>query len=314
MSHVQHPIQVASRLTGLSAHVIRIWEQRYRAVEPMRTSTNRRLYSLADIERLRLLRGAIQAGHKIGQVAGLAADELRSIGNPAAVAMAASTRPDAADAGFGEAMREDCLAAIRALVGAALEDLLSQATAAMGAQGVLVRFIAPLVQSLGTQWREGRMTAAHEHFASALLRSFLARLAKPFGVSQGGPVLVTATPAGQVHEMGALLVGALAANCGWQVTHLGASLPALEIAGAARQTQARAVALSLVYPDDDAALPQELATLRRYLPAATALLAGGRAVSAYRPALAAADAILVDDLARFGPVLDGLRGAHGQRA
>ena len=43
------------------------------------------------------------------------------------------------------------------------------------------------------------------------------------------------------------LVGAAAANLGWHVTYLGASLPAAEIAGAARQNRARAVALSLVY-------------------------------------------------------------------
>jgi len=45
MNEAQHPIQLVARLTGLSAHVIRIWEQRYRAVEPQRTATKRRLYS-----------------------------------------------------------------------------------------------------------------------------------------------------------------------------------------------------------------------------------------------------------------------------
>jgi len=45
MNEAQYPIQLGARLTGLSAHVIRIWEQRYRAVEPQRTATKRRLYS-----------------------------------------------------------------------------------------------------------------------------------------------------------------------------------------------------------------------------------------------------------------------------
>ena len=56
MTEAQYPIQLVARLTGLSAHVIRIWEQRYRAVEPQRTATKRRLYSQRDIERLNLLR------------------------------------------------------------------------------------------------------------------------------------------------------------------------------------------------------------------------------------------------------------------
>ena len=76
MNEAHYPIQLVARLTGLSAHVIRIWEQRYRAVEPQRTATNRRLYSQRDIERLNLLRDLTQAGHSIGQVAQLPTDKL----------------------------------------------------------------------------------------------------------------------------------------------------------------------------------------------------------------------------------------------
>jgi hypothetical protein len=81
----------------------------------------------------------------------------------------------------------------------------------------------------------------------------------------------------------------------------------LEIAGAARQAGARAVALSLVYPEDDPALADELAALRRYLPAKTALIVGGRAINAYRPALATAGAIPIDDLSQLDSVLGNLR-------
>ena len=67
-----HPMKVVSLRTGLSPHVIRIWERRYKAVVPDRSSTNRRLYSEDDIERLSLLRRATNAGYAIGQIAGLA--------------------------------------------------------------------------------------------------------------------------------------------------------------------------------------------------------------------------------------------------
>jgi methylmalonyl-CoA mutase cobalamin-binding subunit len=119
-------------------------------------------------------------------------------------------------------------------------------------------------------------------------------------------VLVVATPSGQLHELGALLVGAAAANLGWHVTYLGASLPAAEIAGAARQNRARAVALSLVYPEDDPRLEGELSRLRELLPPEVALLAGGRAMPAYRAILARLGATLISDLRQLCAELDEL--------
>ena len=199
------------------------------------------------------------------------------------------------------------MAAIQSLDAHALDDALKRAATALGALGLLQRVVAPLAQTVGDLWREGTLTAAHEHFASAAIRVFLGNVARPFGAMDDAPVLVVATPAGQVHELGALLVGATAANLGWQVTYLGASLPAAEIAGAARQRRARAVALSLVYPEDDPRLEGELTRLRESLPAEVKLLAGGRAMPAYRDALEKVGALPMEDLAHLGSALDDLR-------
>jgi DNA-binding transcriptional MerR regulator/methylmalonyl-CoA mutase cobalamin-binding subunit len=306
MHDAHHPIQLAARLTGLSTHVIRIWEQRYQAVEPRRTAANHRLYSQNDIERLGLLRDLTHAGHNISQVARLSNDELRAL-SPNAPSLELQASRSATGTPAPNAWLDACMASVQSLDGRGLDDTLKRATTAMGTQGVLHRLVAPLTQTLGDLWREGKITTAHEHFATGHLRAFLANLARPFGGSDAAPALVVATPAGQLHELGALLVGALAANLGWNVTCLGASLPALEIAGAARQKRARAVALSLVYPEDDANLPGELTMLRESLPPETALLVGGRAVPAYRETLVGLGAIIVADLIQLGLALDDLR-------
>jgi methylmalonyl-CoA mutase cobalamin-binding subunit len=117
------------------------------------------------------------------------------------------------------------------------------------------------------------------------------------------------TPTGQLHELGARLVSAVAANLGWRVVYLGASLPAVEITGAAIQSRARAVALSLVFPDDDARLESELTRLRELLPPAISLIAGGRATPAYRQVLERIGAFQVNDLGAFAELLDQLRRA-----
>ncbi|HNQ87812.1 MAG TPA: MerR family transcriptional regulator [Verrucomicrobiota bacterium] len=306
MTEAHYPIHLAARLTGLSTHVLRIWEQRYRAVEPKRTPTNHRLYSQGDLDRLSLLRDVTRAGHSISQMARLSNEGLRALTASARGSKLEAPRWAAA-ASEADGLLEECVAAVQALDGRALEGVLERAATSLGAQGVLQRLAGPLAQAVGDLWREGRISAAHEHCATGHLRAFLAGLARPFGGREGAPVLVVATPAGQLHELGALLAGAMAANLGWQVTNLGASLPAAEIAGAARQKRARAVALSLVYPEDDASLPGELHMLREALPAETALLVGGRAMPAYRDVLGRVGAILAEDLVQLGLALDRLR-------
>jgi DNA-binding transcriptional MerR regulator/methylmalonyl-CoA mutase cobalamin-binding subunit len=306
MSASHYAIKAVVRRTGLSAHVLRIWEKRYGAVEPKRTATNRRLYSEEQIERLLLLRTITRAGQSIGFVASLPTGRLKEIADTAC--------PNPGPASVGGAsvsvhrpFLEDCLDAVRALDARALEQALSRAETELGAVGLLQRVAAPLAQALGSLWREGGITAAQEHFASVVLRTYLAQAARSFAPGANDPLLVVTTPAGQLHELGALLVAAMAANLGWRVTYLGASLPAPEIAGAARQSQARAVALSLVYPTDDPRLEGELTRLRALLPAEVPLLVGGQAAAAYRGLLGRIGALQAGDLGQLASALDKLR-------
>lgn len=302
---------VASR-TGLSPVLIRAWEQRYGAVSPNRSATKRRLYSEAEIERLRLLKRVTDAGYSIGQVARLPDNRLKELVRSSEVAVERGQLPQGVVAGeSAEAWLNEALLAIQALDALRLDQALKNASAVLGAQGVLVRMVAPLSETIGEWWREGKITAAHEHFGTGLMRDFLREMTKGYGGVEGGPRLIMATPAGQLHEMGALLAGAMAANLGWRVTQLGASLPAAEIAGVARQQEARAVALSIVYPEDDTGLGRELELLREILPEEISIIAGGRAVRGYRAVLRKIGAVVVEDLGKFGQALEEMRrGLH----
>jgi methanogenic corrinoid protein MtbC1 len=207
---------------------------------------------------------------------------------------------------------DESVLAIRDFDHQRLEQTLKEAAGFLGVQGVLQRVLAPLAERVGDLWRKGEITAAHEHFGTNIIRRFLDEISSPFPSSESGPVLVVATPAGQLHEMGALMAGALAANLGWRVTHLGASLPAVEIAGAARQKKARAVAMSLIYPGDDPSVADEIRMLRSSLPSECAIIAGGRAMEGYREVLETTGALMVENLPGLGIVLDRLRqGGRG---
>ena len=308
MDNLLHSIDAVAQRTGLSAHVIRIWEKRYRAVEPARTATNRRQYSEDEIERLTLLRDLTRAGQSIGYVAKLSTDQLRTLAVGTRTA-ANHPRPEPVVSGAESpsVLLDRALSAVKAMDAGSLDGVLKQAAVTLGTQGMLHRVAAPLAQRLGDLWRDGHITAAHEHFATAVLRAHLAQTSAMYAPSGREPVLIVTTPTAQLHEIGAMLVSAVAANLGWRVIYLGASLPAAEITGAAIEHRARAVALSIVFPDDDPLLEQELITLRGLLPSEVSVIAGGRAATAYRSALERIGAFQISDLSTFANLLDQLR-------
>lgn len=291
-------MNAVSKRTGLSPHVIRVWERRYRAVQPMRSDGNRRVYSEEDIARLILFRQLTEAGHRISDLARYSTAELETL-----QARNVQAAPDESDQ---KPVREAILA-VKNLDRAALEESLRRGAVAFGAHGLLERVVAPLTERIGELWRRGELTAAHEHFASAAIRQFLGSPERAFVPGANAPDLIVTTPAGQIHELGAVIVAAAAADLGWHVTYLGPSLPPEEIAAAAAQNRSRAVALSIVYPEDDSRLPGELLKLRALLPAGTALLAGGRAAPAYSSSLSQIGAVQPASLAEFCSKLDELR-------
>jgi MerR family transcriptional regulator, light-induced transcriptional regulator len=307
MTTSHHSMKTVARLTGLSPHLIRIWEKRYNAVSPRRTASNRRCYSDDEVERLNLLRQATAVGHSIGNIATLPLERLKAL-----VAKAELSQPDLSPTGRSpaspaQAFHDSCVAAVKRFDAHLLNETLQKAVVALGHQGLLRQVIGPLAQTIGELWRTGVATAAHEHFLTAQTKIFVGLLTGRFAFPANAPRLVVATPVGQLHELGAVIVSDTAAQIGWRPIYLGPNLPAAEIAGAAIRNEAAAIALSIVYPEDDPDLPQELTNLRRFLPNEIKVLVGGRAAAAYTETLSRIGALLAKDIDEFSNQLDALR-------
>lgn len=292
------PIQVAARRSGLSTDLVRAWERRYGAVRPARDRRNRRIYSERDVERLRLLRRAIDAGHRIGDLAGRPTAALAALVDEAP----GGTPPPA---GLAAALE-----AVQCFDGAALRGALDGAARSLGVPAVLDGFVTPLLVEIGNRWQRGELRAAHEHAATETVREFLAPLLRTASMGDDGPRIVVATPAGQLHDMGALTVAIYAAVDGWQVTFLGRSSPAAEIACAAASTGACAVALSQARVVDDSHLREEMTALRRMLHPHIPILVGGPGALRQRATLRQAGARVLDDIRSYRVELDGIRGGR----
>ena len=273
----EHPIGVASERTGISPHVLRVWERRYRAIEPTRTDGGRRLYSDADIERLRLMALATAAGRGISQVANLPTKELarlvrddeearRQLGTTRRARTSGTTASDDVAAARARA---------RALDAVGLERVLRRSAALVGAGAFIDTVATPLLKEIGEQRNAGELAPGEEQLVLVALRRVIEGIVPVLIVSGDAPNLLVATPVGDRHEIEAVMATAGAAIEGWRVTYLGPGVPVSEIAVAAASTSARAVSVTVPRAGNNDLLLQELRALRGRLAARVPLLAGG---------------------------------------
>ena len=233
-----YPMRVVSRLTGLTADTIRVWERRYKAVDPERTGGNKRRYSDEQVRRLVLLRRATELGHSIGQVAKLADEDLKRIigdlGND-------TERP----ASLYESIVEDYLDAICAYDVQEAESILSRTAAIIPPMELTLEVIVPLMRRIGEAWSSRELGISHEHIISGQLRSLLGTLMRQTEPNAGAARVIVATPPAHLHEFGAIIGAFIAASRGLEPIYLGADMPFEEIEQAATHSGAGLVLLSI---------------------------------------------------------------------
>lgn len=288
---------VVVQRTGLTSHAIRAWERRYGAVEPSRTEGGQRLYTDAQVLRLRLLKRATDGGRSISNVADLSTEELASlIGEDAGADNGSGASYERA--GFLEASLE----AAERLDAQALREELMRAVVSLSAPVFVTRVVGPLLARVGELWEEGAMRPAQEHVVSTAVRQVLDWLLGRYEASADAPLMVVGTPEGELHEFGAMLAAVVAADAGWRVLYLGPSLPAEEIAAAADQSGATVVAVSVVdgESEDQDRAAEELERLRSSLPDGVLLVVGGRRSASVVPR----GMTVVEDLGSLRQVLE----------
>jgi DNA-binding transcriptional MerR regulator len=227
-----YPLRTAARLTGLSPGVLRAWERRHGVVAPSRTPGGTRRYSAAELERLRLVKAAVDAGHRIGRVARLEAAELERI----------AAGPKDAPAG----RLEEVVRALDELDGAQAQRLLALQLSALGPARFSREFASPLAREIGSRWADGAMGIASEHLATGVLRSLLGSALQPTQASLLGPRIVFASPSGERHELGLLMAALTALGSGANPLHLGVDLPVEDLLEAVERAGAAVLALGIV--------------------------------------------------------------------
>jgi DNA-binding transcriptional MerR regulator/methylmalonyl-CoA mutase cobalamin-binding subunit len=307
-----YTIKYVSHRTGLTPHVIRAWEKRYKAVVPQRSPKNRRLYSEEDVMRLQHLKKITDAGHTISQVANLSSKDLLDLVQQVGptISRFSETYKQTQQKADPGRYYKDCLSAVLNLDSVELERAYEEALIDLTRPLLIRNVIVPLFVEIGNLWRNGALKIVNEHMATSITRTFLLNLLRATQVPDTAPKIVIATTAGQWHDIGALIVALQAAEYGWQVVYFGPNLPAEEIAAGAKQSGARAVAVSVTHVLDPHPLHEELRKLRRYVSKNVALLVGGQAIEGQMQVLEEINAKCIADLDQLNEQLNALLTAE----
>lgn len=269
----KYRIGTVSKMTGLSTHTLRMWEKRYAAVLPMSVQAEGRLYTDADVERLRLLHMLVSSGHSIGRMAKLPDADLQHM---AAAVPTLSSEPISRHL---PEVRERVLSAFEQLQTEQAQEMLAQAALSTEPTEFLKTIVGPILVEIGDRWERGELRIAHEHACSAVMRGLLFSLLRLYPTSKATRRVVVTTPANEEHELGALMVAMLASMHEWSVLYLGPNLPAEEIAYAVTRTKAQLLVLSITHltPNES---QREIAAIESAISERVSILVGGRAAKA----------------------------------
>ena len=266
-----YSIAVVARKTGLSPDTIRAWERRYQLVEPPRAASGVRMYSELDVVRIELARDATRLGHAIRHVAALSNAQLRRLIKRDAVDHFEIVSNDSADAVITQTM-----VALRNFDFRAAERSLTAAALVLPNNEFALNVLAPLLRKVGEAWSAGDLEVSQEHALSQLVRNLTGSLALQQSYTENvAEPLVFATPPGEQHEFGIALSALVAARTGFTVANLGLSLPAEEIARAARMLHAPTIVLGSMAPALDLGVPAFLRTLVEATPPRIEVWLGG---------------------------------------
>jgi MerR family transcriptional regulator, light-induced transcriptional regulator len=237
-----------SRRSGVSPELLRAWERRYELLQPTRSPGGLRLYSLEDLERVRLMRQHIDGG--------LAAAEAAALVSRTPVGDAAADTPALSRAGA----QQELAAALDAFDEPAAQAVIDRQLATTTLDSFLSEVVLPYLRELGERWERGKASVAQEHFASSVLRGRLLGLARGWGLGLGPLALLACLP-GEQHELGLVAFGLALRARGWRVGYLGGDAPLDTVSRAADDLRPGLVVLSTVSDDRARAAADELRSL-----------------------------------------------------
>ena len=210
-------IKNLENLSGIKAHTLRIWEKRYNLLEPERTDTNIRRYSLDSLRKLLNVTLLYNHGFKISKIASLDSSEIPKLVR--SIALKANSEQVSINA-FKLAM----INFDYELFDTNYEEILQH----HDFEYLFMNIFMPLMKELGILWQTGAISPSHEHFITNLVKQKIhlqtEYLQKNKFEPNNHPIFVLFLPENEIHELGILYLNYLILSKGYRTIFLGQSL------------------------------------------------------------------------------------------
>jgi DNA-binding transcriptional MerR regulator len=215
-----YSIKDLEQLSGIKAHTLRIWEQRYDILKPDRTDTNIRTYDDHDLKLVLNISLLKEHGHKISEISKMSPEELSK--EVLLISDKQLSYPDQIHA---------LTISMLDLDEERFEKIVSTNTLQFGFENMMINIIYPFLSRIGTLWITGSIRPAQEHFISNLIRQKLivAIDSQPPSLKPGAKKYLLYLPEGEMHEISLLFANYIVRSRQNKVIYLGQSLPFSEL-------------------------------------------------------------------------------------
>jgi MerR family transcriptional regulator, light-induced transcriptional regulator len=190
------------QLTGIKAHTIRIWEQRYGILLPKREPSNHRYYDDDDLKRVLKITNLYNKGYKISQIACLTENELNIH----------SKKVSSHDSNNPEMLINQLLEKAMEFDDIGFNQLLNQAVTFLGQEKAIFDIFFPLLKKIGNLWLHNNLIPLQEHFASIRIRNKIISFINMQGThikTKNEPAILLFAPPEEEHEIPILCINYL---------------------------------------------------------------------------------------------------------
>jgi MerR family transcriptional regulator, light-induced transcriptional regulator len=214
-----YTIKDLEKISGIKAHTIRIWEQRYNFLQPQRTETNIRSYSAEELKVILNVSLLNKYGFKISHIDKMSSEQMEE-------KIMALNQLDAQKERVVNAL-------IKEMVGLNMVAFERQLDLYIGQKGIektINEIIFPYLERVGILWVTNHINPAQEHLATNIVRQKII-----LGIEKLPPLvnyskrIVLFMPEGEYHELGLLYVHFLLKQRGVYVDYLGANVPMVDL-------------------------------------------------------------------------------------